>query len=285
MITCLFGLLPAALRFTCFTHLLEERSERRVGFAGGVFSDLHRLALGRGGGLAGFADGWFGVSLRHRLADTLLLIGGQARGLGATGGGLLAITFALARGFTAGLSFGLTVTFFASASRLGVRLAVAAFTLTRSFTGRLGFGLASGLGVRLAVAAFGAARLLVAGLGLGLAAGLVGLTLFHGLADLFENRGDRRVGLAGGFIGGLAGFLLGLGGGLLGLGGLLVCLLYGRVLIGFLHGFAEALLFVRGERDRKARVSAVFGGRSFGADVRAWGIFGRKAEGGEEEQG
>ena len=181
MITCLFGLLPAALRFTGFTHLLEERGERRVGLSGGVFSDLHRLALGRGGGLAGFADGWFSVSLRHRLADTLLLIGGQARGLGATGGGLLAIAFALARGFTAGLGFWLTVTFFASASRLGVRLAVAAF---------------------------GAARLLTAGLGLWLAAGLVGLTLFHGLTDLFKNRGDGGVGFTGGFIGDLAGFLL-----------------------------------------------------------------------------
>ena len=258
MIKCLFGLLPAALRFTGFTHLLEERGERRVGLSGGVFSDLHRLALGRGGGLAGFADGWFSVSLRHRFADTLLLIGGQARGLGATGGGLLAITFALARGFTAGLSFGLTVTFFASASRLGVRLAVAAF---------------------------GAARLLTAGLGLGLAAGLVGLTLFHGLTDLFENRGDGGVGFTGGFIGGLAGFLLGLGGGLLGLGGLLMCFLYGRVLIGFFHGLAEALLFVRGERYRETWVGATFGGRSFGADVRARGVFGRKAEGGEEEQG
>ena len=257
MITCLFGLLPAALRFTCFTHLLEERGERRVGLSGGVFSDLHRLALGRGGGLAGFADGWFSVSLRHRLADTALLIGGQARGLGATGGGLLAITFALARGFTAGLGFWLTVTF-ASASRLGVRLAVAAF---------------------------GAARLLTAGLGLWLAAGLVGLTLFHGLTDLFKNRGNGGVGLTGGFIGGLAGFLLGFGGGLLGLGGLLVRFLYGRVLIGFLHGLAEALLFVRGERYRETWVGATFGGRSFGADVRARGVFGRKAEGGEEEQG
>jgi len=61
--------------------------------------------------------------------------------------------------------------------------------------------------------------------------------------------------------------------------------LYGRVLIGFLHRLAEALLFVRGEWDREARVGAAFRGRSFGADVRARGIFGRKAEGGEEEQG
>jgi hypothetical protein len=258
MITCLFGLLPAALRFTGFTHLLEERGERGVGLTGGIFSDLHRPALGRGGGLAGFADGRFGVGLRHRFADALLLIGGQARGLGATGGGLLAITFALARGFTAGLSFWLTVTFFASASRLGVRLAVAAF---------------------------GAARLLTAGLGLGLAAGLVGLTLFHGLTDLFKNRGNGGVGLTGSFIGGLAGFLLGLGGDLLGLGGLLMRFLYGRVLIGFLHGLAEALLFVKGEWDREARVGAAFGGRSLGSDVRARGVFGRKTEGGEEEQG
>ena len=258
MITYLFGLLPAALRFTCFTHLLEERGERRVGLSGGVFSDLHRLALGRGGGLAGFADGWFGVGLGHRFADALLFIGGQARGLGATGGGLLAITFALARGFTAGLSFGLTVTFFAASTRLGVWLAVAAF---------------------------GAARFLAAGLGLGLAAGLVGLTLFHGLTDLFKNRGNGGVGFAGGFIGGLAGFLLGLGGGLLGFGGLIVCFLYGRVLIGFLHGLAEAFLFVGGERDRETRISTAFGGRSIGSDVRTRGVFGRKAEGGEEEQG
>ena len=258
MITCLFGLLPAALRFTCFTHLLEERGERRVGLSGGVFSDLHRLALGRGGGLAGFADGWFSVSLRHRLADTALFVRREAWELGAAIGRLLAIAFALARGFTAGLGFWLTVTFFASASRLGVRLAVAAF---------------------------GAARLLTAGLGIGLAAGLVGLTLFHGLTDLFKNRGDRRVGLTGGFIGGLAGFLLGLGGGLLGLGGLLMRFLYGRVLIGFLHGLAEALLFVRGERYRETWVGATFGGRSLGSEVRARGVFGRKAEGGEEEQG
>ena len=258
MITCLFGLLPAALRFTCFTHLLEERGERRVGLSGGVFSDLHRLALGRGGGLAGFADGWFSVSLRHRFADTLLLIGGQARGLGATGGGLLAITFALARGFTAGLGFWLTVTFFAASTRLGVWLAVAAF---------------------------GAARFLAAGLGLGLAAGLVGLTLFHGLTDLFKNRRNGGVGFAGGFIGGLAGFLLGLGGGLLGFGGLLVGFLYGWVLIGFLHGLTEAFLFVRGEWDREARVGAAFGGRSLGSEVWARGVFGCETEGGEEEQG
>jgi hypothetical protein len=127
--------------------------------------------------------------------------------------------------------------------------------------------------------------LLTAGLGLGLASRLAGLTLFHGLADLFKNRGDGRVGLTGGIIGKLAGFLLGLGGGLLGFGGLLMRFLYGRVLIGFLHGLAEALLFVRGERDREARVGATFRGRSFGADVRARGIFGRKTEGGEEEQG
>ena len=258
MITCLFGLLPAALRFTCFTHLLEERSERRVGLSGGVFSDLHRLALGRGGGLAGFADGWFGVGLGHRFADAALFVRREAWELGAAIGRLLAITFALARGFTAGRGFGLTVAFFAPSTRLGVGLAVAAF---------------------------GAARFLTAGLGFGLAAGLVGLTLFHGLADFFQNRRNGGVGLTGGFIGGLAGFLLGLGGGLLGLGGLLMRFLYGRVLIGFLHRLAEALLFVRGERYRETWVGATFGGRSFGADVRARGVFGRKAEGGEEEQG
>jgi hypothetical protein len=61
--------------------------------------------------------------------------------------------------------------------------------------------------------------------------------------------------------------------------------LYGRVLIGFLHGLAEALLFVRGERYRETWVGATFGGRSLGSDVRARGVFGRKTEGGEEEQG
>jgi hypothetical protein len=164
----------------------------------------------------------------------------------------LAITFALARGFTAGLGFWLTFAFFASASRLGVGLAVAAF---------------------------GAARLLSAGLGLGLASRLVGLTLFHGLADLFKKRGDGRVGLTGGLVGKLTGLLLGFGGGLLGFGGLLMRFLYGRVLIGFLHRLAEALLFVRGEWDREARVGAAFRGRSFGADVRARGVFGCEAEG------
>ena len=252
MITYLFGLLPAALRFTCFTHLLEERGERRVGLSGGVFGDLHRLALGQGGGLAGFAHGRFSVGLRHRFTDFLLLVGGQARELGAAIGRLLAFAYALARGFW------LTVTFFAASTQLGVRLAVAAF---------------------------GAARLFTAGLGLGLAARLVGLTLFHALTDLFKNRGNGGVRFAGGFIGGLAGFLLGLGGGLLGLGGLLMRFLYGRVLIGFFHGLAEAFLFVGGERDRETRISTAFGGRSLGSDVRTRGVFGRKAEGGEEEQG
>ena len=258
MITYLFGLLPAALRFTCFTHLLEERGERRVGLSGGVFGDLHRLALGQGGGLAGFAHGRFSVGLRHRFTDFLLLVGGQARELGAAIGRLLAFAFALARGFTAGLGFWLTVTFFAASTQLGVRLAVAAF---------------------------GAARLFTAGLGLGLAARLVGLTLFHALTDLFKNRGNGGVRFAGGFIGGLAGFLLGLGGGLLGLGGLLMRFLYGRVLIGFLHGLAEALLFVRGERYRETWVGATFGGRSLGSEVWARGVFGCETEGGEEEQG
>jgi hypothetical protein len=55
--------------------------------------------------------------------------------------------------------------------------------------------------------------------------------------------------------------------------------LYGRVLIGFLHGLAEALLFVRGERYRETWVGATFGGRSLGADVRARGVFGCEAEG------
>ena len=252
MITCLFGLLPAALRFTCFTHLLEERGERRVGLSGGVFSDLHRLALGRGGGLAGFADGWVFIGLGHRLTDAALFIRRKSGDHAATVSWLLAIAFALARGFATGLGLGLTVAVFASASRLGFRLAVAAF---------------------------GAARLLTAGLGLGLASRLAGLTLFHGLTDLFKNRGYGGVGFTGGFIGDLAGFLLGLGGGLLGFGGLLVGFLYGWVLIGFLHGLTEAFLFVRGEWDREARVGAAFGGRSLGSEVWARGFVGCEAEG------
>jgi hypothetical protein len=75
MITCLFGLLPAALRFTCFTHLLEERGERRVGLAGDVFGDLDRLTLGRGGGFTGFAYGRVFVGLGHGFADATLFIG------------------------------------------------------------------------------------------------------------------------------------------------------------------------------------------------------------------
>ena len=173
-------------------------------------------------------------------------------------GWLLAITFALARGFAGGLGLWLTFAFFASASRLGVGLAVAAF---------------------------GAARLLTAGLGLGLASRLVGLTLFHGLADLFKKRGDGRVGLTGGLVGKLTGLLLGFGGGLLGFGGLLMRFLYGRVLIGFLHRLAEALLFVRGEWDREARVRATFRAGAFGTERGAGSFFGGEAEGGEEEQG
>ena len=253
MITYLFGLLPAALRFTCFTHLLEERGERRVGLSGGVFGDLHRLALGQGGGLAGFAHGRFSVGLRHRFTDFLLLVVGQARELGAAIGRLLAFAFALARGFW------LTVTFFAASTQLGVRLAVTAF---------------------------GAARLFTAGLGLGLAAGLVGLTLFHALTDLFKNRGNGGVRFAGGFIGGLVGFLLGIDGGLLGLGGLFVRLLHRGVLLGFLHGFMQALLFVGAKLDRQAGQLASFLSGALGAGGRARGFVGCEAEGrGEEEQG
>jgi hypothetical protein len=231
MFQCLLGRLAAtpgfafrAAGFAGLMHLLEERSDGRVGLAGDIFGNLDRLALGGGRVLAGFAHGRVFIGLGHRLADAALFVRRKSRDHAAAVSWLLAIAFALARGFTAGLGFGL-------ASRL------------------------------------------------------VGLTLFHGLADLFEKRGDGRVGLTGGLIGKLAGFLLGLGSGLLGFGGLLMRFLYGRVLIGFLHGFAEALLFVRGEWDREARVGAAFRGRSVGADVRARGIFGRKAEGGEEEQG
>jgi hypothetical protein len=262
MFPCLLGRLAAtpgfafrAAGFAGLMHLLEERSDGRVGLAGDVFGDLNRLALGGGGG---FAHGRVFIGLGHRLANAALFVRRKSGNHAAAVGWLLAITFALARGFAGGLGLRLTFAFFASASRLGVGLAVAAF---------------------------GAARSLAAGLGLGLASRLIGLTLFHGLADLFKNRGDGRIRFAGGVIGKLAGFLLGLGGGLLGLSGLLVRFLYGRVPIGFLHGFAEALLFVRGERDREARVGAAFGGRSVGANVRARGFFGRKTEGGEEEQG
>jgi hypothetical protein len=61
--------------------------------------------------------------------------------------------------------------------------------------------------------------------------------------------------------------------------------LHGRILVGLLHGFAEALLFVGGEWDRETWVGASFGGRSLGSEVRARGVFGCETEGGEEEQG
>ena len=231
MMLCLLGRLASALGlasgatgFEGLMHFIQERGDGGVRLAGDVFGDLHRLALGGGRGLAGFAHGRFSVGLCHRFADFLLLVGGQARKLGATVVGLLAIAFTLAGGFT---------------PRLGFRLA----------------------------------------------AGLVGLTLFHGLADFFQNRRNGGIGFAGGFIGDFTGFLLGFDGGLLGFGGLLMRFLYGRVLIGFLHGLAEAFLFVGGERDRETRISTAFGGRSLGSDVRTRGVFGRKAEGGEEEQG
>jgi hypothetical protein len=189
--------------------------------------------------------------VREAREDAALFVRRKSGNHAAAVGWLLAIAFALPRGFTTGLGFWLTVAF-ARASRLGVGLAVVAF---------------------------GAARLLSTGLGLGLASRLAGLTLFHGLADLFEKRGDGRVGLAGDLVGNLTGLLLGLGGSLLGLGGLLMRFLYGRVLLGFLHRLAEAPLFVRGEWDREARVGTTFRGRSFRADVRARGVFGCEAEG------
>lgn len=256
MFPCLFGLLAVATivalraaRLAGLAHLLEERGEGRVSLAGDVFGDLDRLALGGGGGFTGGAHGGVAVGLGHGFADATLFVGREARDHATTiGAGFTDVA-------TGAIAFG---------------LAGAAFTS------------------RLIGLTFGTARLLAARLGLGLAArlaGLAGLTLFHGLTDLFENRGDRRVDLTGGFIGGLAGFLLGFGGGLLGLGGLLMRFLYGRVLIGFLHGLAEALLFVRGEWDRETWVGASFGGRSLGAEVWARGVFGCETEGGEEEQG
>jgi hypothetical protein len=61
--------------------------------------------------------------------------------------------------------------------------------------------------------------------------------------------------------------------------------LHRRVLLGLLHGFAEALLFVRGEWDREARVRATFRAGAFGTERGAGSFFGGEAEGGEEEQG
>jgi hypothetical protein len=62
--------------------------------------------------------------------------------------------------------------------------------------------------------------------------------------------------------------------------------LHRRVLLGLLHGFAEALLFVRGEWDREARVRASLRAGAVGTERGAGGFFGGEAEaGGEEEQG
>jgi hypothetical protein len=253
-------------------HLFKERGDRGVGFPGGVCGNLHRLALGGGGGFAGFLDGWIGVGFRHGFADALLFVWAQAGELADAIVGLLTIGFTLTRGITAWLGFRLTVAFFASATRLGIGLSIAAFTLTG--------GLAAGLGFGLAVAFTEASRLFI-----GLATFLVWLALFHGPADFFKNRGHLGVGLTGGFFRDFVGLLLGFGGGLLGLAGLFAGFLDGWVLVGLLHRFMQALLFVRGELDGKAWDGAAFGGWSVGADVRARGVFGRKAEGGEEEQG
>jgi hypothetical protein len=75
---------------------------------------------------------------------------------------------------------------------------------------------------------------------------------------------------------------------LLGFGGQFAGFLHGRVLVGLLHRFMESLLFVGGEWDGEPRVgrlvSPAFGGL-FRTEVTARGVLGRKAKGGDKEQG
>ncbi len=254
MIPCLFGL-PAvativalgAARFAGLAHLLEEGGKGGVGLAGDVFGDLDRLALGRGGGFAGGAHGGVAVGLGHGFADATLLIGREARDHATTvGAGLTDLA-------TRAVAFGLTRAAFAA---------------------------------RLIGLALGTARRFAARLALRGAPGLVGLPAFHGFLDFFEDRGDGRVGLAGGIVGDFTRLLLGFLGGLLGLGSLLVGFLHRRILLGLFHGLMQAFLFIRAKLDRKAGRRAPFLARALGAGGRAGSFLGGEAEGGgEEEQG
>ena len=254
MFPCLFGLLAVATivalraaRLAGLAHLLEERGDRRVGLAGDVFGDLDRLALGRGGGFAGGADGGIAVGLGHGFADATLFVGREARDHAA----------AIGAGFT------------------------------EVATGAVALGLTgASVAIRLVRLTFRTARLLAARLDLGRTAGLVRLTVFHGLLDLLEDRGDFRVGLAGRFVGGFPGLLLGLLSGLLGFGRLLMGFLHRGVLLGLLHGLMQAFLFVGAQFDRQTRRRAAFLAGALGAGGRTRAFFGGETEGGgEEEQG
>lgn len=266
MIPCLFRLLAVATivalraaRLANLAYLLEERRKGRVGLTGDVLGDLDRLALGRGGGFAGGAHGGITVGLGHGFADTTLFVGREARDHAPTVG--------------AGLTD------------------VAAGTIALRMVG-------ASLATRLIGLALGPARLLAAGLDLGTTRGfaagltlrlsvrLVGLAALHGLLDLFEDRGDGGIGLAGGVFGEFAGLLLGILGGLLGLGGLLMGFLYRRVLLGLLHGLMEAFLLIGAKWDRLAGRRTSFLSRALGSGGRTGAFFGGEAEGGgEEEQG
>ena len=254
MFPCLFGLLAVApivalraARLAGLAHLLEERGDRRVGLAGDVFGDLDRLALGGGGGFAGGAHGGVAVRLGHRFADATLFVGREARDHAA----------AIGAGFT------------------------------EVATGAVALGLTgASVAIRLVRLTFRTARLLAARLDLGRTAGLVRLTVFHGLLDLLEDRGDFRVGLAGRFVGGFPGLLLGLLSGLLGFGRLLMGFLHRGVLLGLLHGLMQAFLFVGAQFDRQTRRRAAFLAGALGAGGRTRAFFGGETEGGgEEEQG
>jgi hypothetical protein len=154
---------------------------------------------------------------------------------------------------------GLFAVAFADTARLGIRLTISAFAVAGCFAARLVFRFATRLDVR---------------------------ALLHRLADLLQDRGDFRIGFAGGVLGEFAGLLLGLGGGLLSLGGLFVRLFHRGVLLGFLHGFMEALLFVGAKLDRQSGQLAAFLSGALGARGLARGFVGGEAEGrGEEEQG
>ncbi len=266
MFPCLFGLLAVATvvslrtaRFAGFAHLLEERGDRRVGLAGDVFGDLDRLALGRGGGFAGGADGGVAVGLGHGFADATLFFGREARDHATAIGARL--TYVATGAFVLGLN----------RASVAIRLVRLTFRTARLVAAGLDLGTTRGF---------------AAGLTLRLSVRLVGLAALHGLLDLLEDRGDGGIGLAGGVFGEFAGLLLGFLGGLLGLGGLLVGFLYRRVLLGLLHGLMQALLFVGAKLGRQAGGLAAFLARALGSGGRTGAFFGGEAEGGgKEEQG
>ena len=298
-VTIAFRRLPIAAGFHGLADFIDERGDFGVGFTGQFLGQFHDFLLGRGGSLAGFFQGRIGVGFTHRLSNPALFIWGKL------GQGVLALRVLIVfSGF--GVIFGLLVIFintlrlFIIGLRLVLRrrlvglfhdaittegVVVAADTLRRVRFTRLVIFAVMVLGVLIIF--INTLRLLV-GLRAISRRRLVGLPVlagFHGLSDFFEERGDGRIGTAGGVVADLVGFLLCLHGNLLGLRRVLMGFADGGILPGLLHRLVEALLFFRRELGRKARVSAAFGGRAVGADVRAWGLIGSEAEGGEEEQG